>query len=326
MTLWRVRISQRSGRVQGELEAFTTPAQSSGFLSISADGRHIAYATDESRSNLERSAFDPGSGEAVGDPVPVTQGSRTVRDGDVSPDGIWVAYDVSGQQEDLFLVGADGGSPRQLTDDAYKDRNPRWSPDGSRILFYSNRGGRYEAWTILPDGSGLERIASVEGDLYAPIWSPDGKRLACGLGFGAAALLDLEPEGKTPPEILPTVAPGQYFAVSSWSPDGRRLAGVAQEESGASLPGIVAYAPDTGRYERLNDRGSAPVWLPDSRRLVYLDGGRVFLLDAGTGRSQEVDAPPPGSTYTKAGVSPDGRSLYLVRSTDEGDVWLLTMQ
>jgi eukaryotic-like serine/threonine-protein kinase len=328
MTLWRVPISQRSGRTQGDLEAFTTPAQSSGFLSVSADGRHIAYATDESRNNLERIAFDPASGEVRGDPEPVTQGSRAVRDGDVSPDGLWLTYDISGQQEDLFLIGADGGSPRQLTDDVHKDRNPRWAPDGSRILFYSNRGGKYEAWTILPDGSGLARIASAPGtDLYAPIWSPDGRRLACGLGFGAAALLDLtRPDGARQPEILPTVGPGLYFAVSSWSPDGRWLAGVAQRENGVSLPGIVLYSLETGRYERLNDRGAAPAWLRDSRRLIYLDCGRVFLLDARSRQAREVDAPPPGSTYTKAGVSPDNRSLYLIRSTDEGDVWLLTMQ
>jgi len=328
MTLWRVRISQRSGRVQGDLEAFTTPAQSSGFLSVSADGRHIAYATDESRSNLERVAFDPGAGEVRTDAVAVTQGSRAVRDGDVSPDGSWVAYDVSGQQEDLFLIGADGGSPRQLTDDVYKDRNPRWAPDGSRILFYSNRGGKYEAWTILPDGSGLGRIASAPGtDLYAPIWSPDGKRLACGLGFGAAALLDLGGlEEDRQPQILPTAAPDQYFAVSAWSPDGRWLAGVAQRANGASLPGILLYSLEDGRYERLNEQGDAPVWLPDSRRLVYLERGRVFLLDAKTRQSREIEAPPPGSTYTRARLSPDGRNLYLVRSTDEGDVWLLTMQ
>jgi serine/threonine protein kinase/Tol biopolymer transport system component len=326
MTLWRVRISQRSGKVQGEPEALTTPAQSSGFLSISSDGRQIAYATDESRSNLERSAFDLATGAVTGDPEPVTQGSRSVRDGDVSPDGQWVAYDVSGQQEDLFLIGIDGGAARQLTDDPHKDRNPRWAPGGSRILFYSNRGGKYEAWSIRPDGSGLQRVASVPGtDLYAPIWSPDGERLACGLGSGHAAVLDLA-VSESHPQILPAVEPGLAFAVSSWSPDGRWLAGVAQRENGASLPGIVVYSMDAGSYRRINQRGSAPIWLNDSRRLVYLDGGRVYLLDARTGQSREIDVPPPGSTYTKAGVSPDGRSLYVVRSTDEGDVWLLKMQ
>ncbi|HBL28622.1 MAG TPA: hypothetical protein DD490_17440, partial [Acidobacteria bacterium] len=328
MTLWRVAISERTGKPRGEPEAFTTPAQSSGFLSVSADGRHIAYATDDSRNNLERVVFDPVAGEVHGEPLPVTQGSRAVRDGDVSPDGAWVTYDVAGQQEDLFLVAASGGPARQLTDDVFKDRNPRWSPDGTRILFYSNRGGKYEAWTIFPDGSGLERLAAVPGtDLFAPIWSPDGRRLACGLGFGGSGLLDLgQPEGIRRPEILPKVAPGQYFAASSWSPDGRTLAGVAQRENGASLPGIVLYSVESRSYRRLNGRGATPVWLHDSRRLLYLDGGEVFLLDTITRQAREIESPAPGSTFTKATVSPDDRQLYLIRSSDEGDVGLLTLE
>ncbi len=328
MTLWRVPISQRSGKVQGDLEALTTPASSSGFLSLSADGHHIAYATDVSWSNMERMAFDPVTGQVSGDPVPVTQGSRSVGDGDVSPDGSSVVYDVSGQQEDLFVVGADGTFPRQLTEDAYKDRSPRWSPDGSRILFYSNRSGRYEAWTIFPDGSGLEPVAAAPGtDLYEPLWSPDGRRLACGLGFHATALLDLEqPEKDRHLAILPAVAPDQAFVAISWSPDGRWLAGQVQTGNGAMLPGIAVYSLETGRYQRLSDRGSLPVWLRDSRRLLYLDGGRVFLLDGRTRQAREIEAPPPGSTYTKVVVSRDNRSLFLVRSTDEGDIGMVTMQ
>jgi serine/threonine protein kinase/Tol biopolymer transport system component len=325
MTLWRVAINERTGRVRGEPEALTTPAQSSGFLSASRDGRHVVYATDESRSNFERIAFDPLSGEVRGDPEPATQGTRLVRSGDIAPDGSSVVYDTVGQQEDLFLVGAGGGPSRQLTDDLFKDRSPRWSPDGSSILFYSNRGGKYEAWSIRADGSGLRRAASVpDTDLFGPVPSPDGKRLACGLGFGAAAVLSLErPEAD--PEVLPMVADDQYFAVSSWSPDGLWLAGVAQLANGTSLPGVVIYSFAAGGYERLNDRGESPVWLPDSRRLVYLDGGRIFLLDSGSRRSRQLLAPPPGSTFRHAGMGPDGRHLYFVRSTDDGDIGLLTM-
>ncbi|HEX5716926.1 MAG TPA: protein kinase, partial [Thermoanaerobaculia bacterium] len=178
MTLWRVRIDQRSGRVQGEPEDLTTPAAWSGFLSIARDGRQIAYATREGKSNLEKAAFDPVAGRTSGILQPVTQGSRNVRFADVSPDGRQVVYDTSLPQEDLYVIGVDGGQPRQLTDDPERDRVPRWSPDGKRILFYSERGGGdYQAWSVRPDGGDRRQMTALEGTVADALWSPDGRRL-----------------------------------------------------------------------------------------------------------------------------------------------------
>ncbi|MGF7473866.1 hypothetical protein WFJ45_24395, partial [Salmonella enterica subsp. enterica serovar Minnesota] len=70
----------------------------------------------------------------------------------ISPDGQWI---VGGREspEDIVLVRSDGSDFRLVTDDPHRDRVPRWSPDGSRIAFYSNRSGKYEIWTVKPDGS-----------------------------------------------------------------------------------------------------------------------------------------------------------------------------
>jgi dipeptidyl aminopeptidase/acylaminoacyl peptidase len=78
-----------------------------------------------------------------------------------------------------MLLKSDGsGELRALTDDAYKDRGPRWSPDGRRIAFYSNRSGAWEIWTIASDGGDKRRLTFTEGaNVYFPIWSPSGDRL-----------------------------------------------------------------------------------------------------------------------------------------------------
>src|SRR4029077_7987059 len=107
---------------------------------------------------LERWPLDPAAMQITGKPQPITQGSRAVRTADVSPDGQWIAFYTSFPQEDLFVVRADGSGQRQLTNDAAKDRIPLWFPDGSRILFYSNRSGSYGVWSIHADGSGLQAI------------------------------------------------------------------------------------------------------------------------------------------------------------------------
>src|SRR6185369_16331783 len=96
------------------------------------------------------------------------------------------AYDTSSPQEDLFVVRADGSSQRQLTDDAAKDRLPKWLPDGSRLVFYSDRSrgaNQYGAWTIRADGSELRPILHGTPDpLFTPIPSPKGGRMAASLG------------------------------------------------------------------------------------------------------------------------------------------------
>jgi Tol biopolymer transport system component/tRNA A-37 threonylcarbamoyl transferase component Bud32 len=320
MNLWRVAIDEATGRGLGDPEPLSTPAPWSGMLSISADGRRIAYATRDNRSDLEKVAFDPAAGRTVSAPQVLIRGSRSVGYCDASPDGRWIAFQSTVPQEDLFLVSSDGGTVRQLTNDRYRDRVPAWSPDGARIAFFSDRSGHYELWALRPDGSGLEQLTRT-ADSRAPVWpvwSPDGKRLACLLNLRRTALVDLaRPLGQRITAELPAVAGNEGFTTSSWSRDGRWLAGISE--------GIVLYSFATGRYTRLSERGVLPQWLHDDRRLLYLDDDKLCLLDIHGHEARPVVEPAPGSAIAWFCVGPHDRLLYLVRRTAEGHIWMLTM-
>jgi serine/threonine protein kinase/Tol biopolymer transport system component len=326
--VWRVPIDEDSGRVLGEPQQINSSSQSLGLLSLSRDGRKIVYATDESKSNLERLPFDPAAFRVAGQAVAVTQGSRAVRSAAISPDGRLIAIDSTSPQEDLFVVRADGGGQRQLTNDADKDRIPQWFPDGSRVVFYSNRGGSYGAWTIRADGSGLQPLPHGTRDpLYNPIPAPDGRRIVASLGSHGAALIDLEPPAGAGRRVqaLPSPGNGQVFSATSWSPDGAYLAGTLEQEDGAAIPGVVVYSLSAGRYERLTDSGIIPHWLRDSRTLLYLRDDKIFRCDLRRKDPRLLLAPPPDSAFTSVSVEPDGRALYTVRMVTEGDVWMLTL-
>src|SRR6185436_14998902 len=177
-------------------------------------------------------AFDPVSGRVSGSLTPVTQGSRIVRSGDISPDGKWIVYDTSLPQEDLFITSLDGQQVRQITNDPERDRIPRWSPDGERILFYSDRGDEdYQVWSIRADGGDRRQMTAVAGDnAVDSLWSPDGKRLLALLGEGGPSLIDLTvPLDQRRPQPLPNSRQGdEVFMPTSWSADGRWIVGEVQ--------------------------------------------------------------------------------------------------
>jgi eukaryotic-like serine/threonine-protein kinase len=316
MNFWRVAIDESTGKVLGDPEPRTTPAQWSALLSFSHDGREFAYATNEGKSNLERMDFDPATGRVSGTAVAVTAGSRAVDSFAVSPDSKWIVFATAAPQENLFVVHPDGTGSRQLTNDGFKNRVPRWSPDGWFIVFYSNRGGAFQAWSIRPDGSGLT-LMSATNQLYNPVISPDAKTLACNVGTQYdLCLIDLlRPLGERRPTPLPRR--DHSFSPFSWSPDGSRLVGLTDQ------PGIFVYSFPRHNYERLSaDVAQFPVWLHDGRTVLYLGDGKVRLLDTATRRPRDVLAAPANSAFIAAAASPDDRVLYTLRSGQEGDIWL----
>jgi Tol biopolymer transport system component len=329
MNLWRIPIDESTGRPLGEPQPITPSSQSLGLLSLSRDGRQLVYATDEGKANLERRPLDPVSHQVSGDVTPVTQGSRVVRSSSVSPDGRWIVFDISTPQEDLFVVHADGtGEVRQLTTDAAKDRLPQWLADNQHIVFYSNRGGStYGLWTIRMDGSELQRLPfDVPDGLFSPLGSPDGRRMVATPGHLNVALLDSSRPPAERIRLLPAPAEGEVFAASSWSPDGKYLAGaLEQARGGASIPGVVLYSFATGRYERLTDKGTVPAWLHDGHTLLYRLEGKILECDLRTKASRVVLTPPSNSAFNSVSVGPDDRAIYAVRASEEGDIWMLTL-
>jgi Tol biopolymer transport system component len=104
----------------------------------------------------------------------------------ISPDGKTVVYQVTTvdleknkSSSALWLAPADGkATPKQLTDPKDKrDANPRWSPDGERILFESNRSGSMQLWVVGADGE-VKQLTDISTGAGSGIWSPDGKSIA----------------------------------------------------------------------------------------------------------------------------------------------------
>jgi Tol biopolymer transport system component len=94
-----------------------------------------------------------------------------------SPDGRWLALDsyVDGNSQ-IYIIAADGGAPRRITNDRAVDMVPTWSRDGRWIYFASDRTGRYEIWKTSKDGGDAVQVTRSGGYSYA-LESPDRKYL-----------------------------------------------------------------------------------------------------------------------------------------------------
>ncbi len=318
MSPWRIEVDEDNGLASGEPEQIGVPSRWSGFLSLSGGGRRLIYSTSETDSSIERVQLDPER-----PPVslaPVTGVATSLLNVRVSPKGdrIVLASAKDDKQEDLFLANTEGtGALVQLTRDAYRDRSPGWMPDG-RIVFTSNRGGRYGLWTIRPEGNALQPLGlSRDMPLFSPVPSLDGRWLAFAAGLDEAVLLD----GGGASKPLPRVD-GMPFFASSWSPDSRRVAGILNGK-----PGILLYSPASRSYERLTDSGFRPVWTQDGSKILFLDQGwKVFSLDLGTRERREILAPPPGSAFVDMDLDPARGLLYLVRQQPQGNVMMLALE
>ena len=326
MNLWRIAIDERTGKTLGPPEPLSLPAREVSHSAISADGRDVAFCAVEDEVSIERAAFDPASERVVSDPASVARGSWGFTGPAASPAGKTLGYCSFGSREDLFLVEADGTGHRQLTDDAVRDRNPTFCADGKKIFFQSDRGGRWEIWSIAPDGSGLTQVTKTTGETPAtPLCSPDGKRLA--LVYGAKTrFLELGAGDNRLSDPLPAAPEGFDFQPTSWSPDGRRLAGELTLAGEGPPAGVAVFSLDTRRFERLTSTGGNPFYLPDGRRLLFQDRDGIRLLDGSTKRSNLVLPASVQRPFRIGTLSPDGRSLFTVRRSSQSDIWRMSFR
>jgi Tol biopolymer transport system component/imidazolonepropionase-like amidohydrolase len=238
------------------------------------------------RPAYKRKAYDFTSTK----PRPV----KGLRGPQVSPDGKRAVVTALG---DLWLVDVTRAKskPQQLTNDAFVDFDPAWSPDGNRIAFASDRSGKTEIW--LHDlKSGTERkLTSLDGEVQKLVWSPDGGRIAFykagGLsGLAGGSLHTVEVASGELKQIRPTIwAPsavswspdGKYMAISALAPGSSRFReGLSQfliidVQGPAKNDRFVTSHPDKSLAMRGDD---GPVWSPDGKYFTYVFDGRLWTV------------------------------------------------
>ena len=120
------------------------------------------------------------------DSAPVTKDAENERAPAVSPDGKWIAfYSTRSGHQDIWIVPSDGSAaPRQLTQAANAEDDPRfspaWSPDGRQIAYISNKADYWadDVWLVDVASGKARQLSKSLMAASSPAWSPDGKSIA----------------------------------------------------------------------------------------------------------------------------------------------------
>jgi dipeptidyl aminopeptidase/acylaminoacyl peptidase len=230
-----------------------------------------------------------------------------------SPNGNHLAFSSNYEGSfDIYVVQSDGKGMHRLTSGSENDFDPRWSPDGRRLLFYSrlSKGpmGRYEMRLINRDGAGLQAIGPEANRNAWGSWSTDGKIIAFGsnkCGCFRIGLLDLQTN-----ETNWLTGKESNCWTPVWSPDGTRLA--CQIEKNGSRR-ITTVKIGTGEMKTVGPRSglcSDMEFTPDSSALLFTHEGPrnpfdLWHLDLDSGDLRQLTNALPDSIDRKDLVAPE---------------------
>lgn len=197
--------------------------------------------------------------------------AEQIEDAALSPKGERVVFVARG---DVFTAPIEKGVTRNLTRSSrFHEKGARWSPDGRKIAFLSDRTGEEELWLIDQDGSGQPEQLTTGGKAlrFAPEWSPDGKRLAFSDKDGKLWVLTLA--GRQ----LTEVADERVGRVqdATWSPavlGGDELAFSLTDDNGL-FRSVWIWSAGNGRAQRITSElfdESTPAWDPEGKYLYFL--------------------------------------------------------
>ncbi len=196
-------------------------------------------------------------------------------------------------------MNLDGGDLQRLTCTPSDDRHPSWSPDGSQIVFETNRWGPPELAIMRVDGSDLRRLTHDQTVNRFPVWSPDGSRIAfVSWRQGSSDLYTVPADASTGPTRLTS----NFYAdvTPAWAPDGQHLVYGSRDHL---RPFLAILGPDQEPRRLLEGTLSAsyPAWSPDGSRLLFTAraGPSVALYTVPTTGGTPTPFPPdpPAAVY-----------------------------
>ena len=222
--------------------------------------------------------------------VPIATTEGTWMNVDVSRDGKMLAFDLLG---DIYTMPIAGGTPTRIAEGLAYEQQPRFSPDGKRIAFVSDRGGGDNVWLMNADGSDKRQLTKEDFRLLnQPSWSPDGRFIVAKKHFTTARSLGT----------------GEMWLYHVSGGGGVQLVKRASEELQKEL-GEPIYAADGKSVFFTRNVTPGPIF--EYAQNSYTDLFDIERYDMVTGETSTAVSGAGGSV--RPTPSPDGKRIAFVR-------------
>ena len=233
-----------------------------------------------------------------------------------------------GDYNQLCIVNRDGSGYTQLSDMEASSYYPTFTPDGSSLLFSSNRNGAFDLYLLRFGEKQLFQLTQNVGNVVSPDYSPNGQKIVFvnQVGDGLPAIWSVNSDGLNPHLVY---AGADEIVAVTWSPNGEQIAYAMS--IGVPLEYEIFIMNADGKNHRqvsqgLNGIGGSLDWSPDGKSLLIYAGPvgdkDIYSIDIATGNYVQLT---DGENNAGASYSPDG--LYIVfnslRNDDQADLYIM---
>jgi eukaryotic-like serine/threonine-protein kinase len=279
----------------------------------------LLVAQSGSAAALSQPTWFDRKGNAVG----VVGKPGAYGDVSIAPNGRFVAVgktDEESQNTDVWIYELQHDGVKRLTFDLSYDSVPIWSPDGTRLAFYSNRQGGSDVYLKNVDGAQEEKnIAHDNFDKVPNDWSRDGKYILYARGTDLWFMTASELKGREFLKAASVLTNGQF------SPDGKWVA-YASNETGKWEIYVTSFPEPRGKWQVSTGGGGQPRWRSDGKELFYVSSDdKIMAVPVTAGAN--FDSGTPVALFQATAWQPvSSRDLFVYDVSRDGQRFLINTQ